>query len=137
MSKIVTTGKRFLKDDRWFDENGPVPGTPADWEPPMTDEEITAAALSDPGAQPLTEDQLKRIRRVPLVKHVRWKLGLSQTDFAARFHIPVGTLRDWEQHRSEPDAAAMAYLYVIAEDPDAVCRALAKVPGSSTGASAT
>jgi hypothetical protein len=33
----------------------------------MTDEEITVAALSDPDAQPLTEEQLKRMRRVPFV----------------------------------------------------------------------
>ncbi len=134
MSKIVATGKRFLKDDRWHDANGPIPETPADWDPPMTDEEVMVAALSDPDAQPLTEEQLKRMRRIAFVKHVRWKLGLSQTDFAARFHIPVDTLRDWERHRSEPDAAAMAYLHVITEDPDAVCRALAKSRGSSASA---
>ena len=31
--------------------------------------------------------------------------GLSQEEFAAQFHIPIGTLRDWEQGRKEPDAA--------------------------------
>jgi putative transcriptional regulator len=94
----------------------------------MTDEEITLAALSDPDAQPLTGEQLEQMRRISFAKHVRWKLGLSQTEFAARFHIPAGTLRDWEQHRTEPDAAAAAYLRVIAENPDAVCQALAKTP---------
>ena len=128
MSKTVTTGRRFLKDGCWHDDNGLIPSTPADWEPPMTDEEVDLAARSDPDAQPLTEEQLGQMRRVSLAKHVRWKLGLSQTEFAARFQIPVGTLRDWEQHRSEPDAAAMAYLRVIAENPNAVSRALAKTP---------
>jgi len=75
----------------------------------MTDEEIDAAAGADPDAQPLTDAQLKRMRRVPLAKHLRWKLGLSQAEFAERFHIPLGTLRDWEQHRSEPDQPARAY----------------------------
>jgi putative transcriptional regulator len=126
MNKIVTTGKRFLKDDRWWDANGPIPGTPADWEPPMTDEEVTMAALSDPDAQPLSAEQLGQMRRVSYAKHVRWKLGLSQAEFAERFHIPVGTLRDWEQHRAKPDAAATAYLQVIAENPDAVRLALAR-----------
>jgi putative transcriptional regulator len=126
MNKIVTTGKRFLKDDRWHDDNGPIPDSPADWDPPMSDEEVTLAALSDPDAQPLTAEQLARMRRVAFARHVRWKLGLSQAEFAARFHIPVGTLRDWEQHRTEPDAAAAAYLRVIAENPDAVRQALAK-----------
>ncbi len=65
------------------------------------------------------------MRRVAFAKHVRWKLGLSQAEFPARFHIPIGTLRDWEQHRTEPDAAA-AYLRVIAENPGAVRQALAK-----------
>ena len=91
----------------------------------MTDEEIVAAARSDPDARPLTRGQLKRMRRVPLVKHIRWKLGLSQADFADRFHIPVGTLRDWEQLRTEPDQAALAYLKVIAADAGFVERVLA------------
>ena len=29
----------------------------------MTDEEVTAAALSDPDAQPMTSDQLARMKR--------------------------------------------------------------------------
>jgi putative transcriptional regulator len=136
MSKIATTGKRFIRDDRWHDANGPLPGTPADWEPPMTDEEVELAALSDPDAQPLTEEQLGRMRRVAYARHVRWKLGLSQAEFALRFHIPVGTLRDWEQHRSEPDAAAAAYLRVIADNPDAVQQALAKPQAGVPRASA-
>jgi putative transcriptional regulator len=91
----------------------------------LTDEEIHRAALADPDAQPLTEGQLKRMRRVAPVKRLRWKLGLSQAEFAERFHIPVGTLRDWEQRRSEPDQAAQAYLKVIAADAQFVERALA------------
>jgi hypothetical protein len=42
---------------------------------------------------------------VSLAKRIRWKLGLSQTEFAEVFRIPAGTLRDWEQHRREPDQA--------------------------------
>jgi len=41
-------------------------------------------------------------------------LGHNQEDFAVRFHIAIGTLRDWEQGRAEPDQAARAYLKVIA-----------------------
>lgn len=90
----------------------------------MTEEEVLAAARSDPDAQPLTDDQLKRMKRVSFAKHVRWKLHMSQTDFASAFHIPIGTLRDWEQHRCEPDQAARAYLTVIARNPKAVRKAL-------------
>jgi len=91
----------------------------------LTDEEIHKAALADPDARPLTKRQLARMRRVSPVKRLRWKLGLSQAEFADRFHIPVGTLRDWEQHRTEPDQAAKAYLKIIAADAKFVERVLA------------
>ena len=91
----------------------------------MTDEDIHKAALADPDAQPLTDAQLARMRRPTMVKRLRIELGLSQVEFAERFHIPVGTLRDWEQRRYEPDSAAQAYLKVIADDPARVARVLA------------
>ncbi len=90
----------------------------------MTDEERHAAALADPDAHPFTEVQLASMPRVPQVKVIRRAFKLSQDEFAARFHIPVGTLRDWEQGRKEPDAAAKAYLRVIAREPEMVARAL-------------
>jgi putative transcriptional regulator len=59
-----------------------------------------------------------------VVRTVRKRLGLSQAEFAARLHVPIGTLRDWEQSRRQPDAPALAYLRVIAREPDMVARAL-------------
>jgi len=82
------------------------------------------AALNDPDAQPLTPADFARMKRTPQVKIIRRALGLSQEDFAARYRIPIGTLRDWEQGRATPDKAARAYLTVIARDPEAVRRAL-------------
>jgi putative transcriptional regulator len=61
---------------------------------------------------------------VPRVKVMRRALGLTQEGFAARFRIPLGTLRDWEQGKTEPDQAARAYLTVIARNPKAVTEAL-------------
>ena len=43
-------------------------------------------------------------------------------------HIPPGTLRDWAQDRKEPDAAARAYLAVIARIPAAVSEAVHPTP---------
>ncbi|MGQ0672905.1 MAG: helix-turn-helix domain-containing protein [Hyphomicrobium sp.] len=126
-NRIVTTGKRYLKDDRWWDDNGPIPVSDAEWDPPMTEQEIMTAALSDPDAQPLTKAQLSRMRRISFAKHVRFILGLSQDEFSRRFGIPIGTLRDWEQHRTEPDTAALSYLKVIKANPKAVARALQPV----------
>ena len=88
---------------------------------PMSEEEIEAAALSDPDNPPR---DLQKMRRVPRTKTLRRALGLTQEEFAARYHIPLGTLRDWEQGRSEPDAPARAYLKVIAGDSKGVERAL-------------
>jgi putative transcriptional regulator len=82
------------------------------------------AALNDPDARPLTEQDLSRMKRTPQAKVIRRALGLSQEDFAARYHIPLGTLRDWEQGRVEPDQAARAYLKVIAREPETVRDAL-------------
>jgi putative transcriptional regulator len=94
----------------------------------MTEAEHHAAAIKDPDTQPIRPEDLKRMKRVPQVKVIRRALGLSQEDFAAKFHIPLGTLRDWEQSRKEPDAAARAYLVVIARNPDAVSEALRPAP---------
>jgi putative transcriptional regulator len=94
----------------------------------MTDEEVHAAALADPDAQPWTDEQLDKAKRTPRVKIIRRVLRLTQEEFAAQFSIPLGTLRDWEQGRKEPDQAARAYLLVIASDPDAVRKALKKHP---------
>ncbi len=90
----------------------------------MTDEEVTAAALADPDAQPMTSQQLRTARRVPRTKTLRRALSMTQEEFAMRYHIPIGTLRDWEQGRCEPDRPARAYLTLIAHDPEGVKRAL-------------
>jgi putative transcriptional regulator len=90
----------------------------------MTEEEIHAAALADPDAQPLTAEHLAAMRRTPQVRIIRRGLRLSQEEFATRFHIPLGTLRDWEQGRKDPDTAARAYLRVIGHNPAAVTEAL-------------
>lgn len=95
---------------------------------PMTEEEIYEAALSDPDAQPLTDADLARMKRVSRVKIIRRALQLTQEEFAARYHIPIGTLRDWEQGRSEPDQTAKAYLKVIAANPEAIYQALQATP---------
>ncbi len=90
----------------------------------MTDEEAHARALTDPDNPPLTDEDFKRMKRTPRIAIVRRVMRLSQEDFAERFRIPLGTLRDWEQGRKEPDAAAKAYIEVIGKIPNAVMQAL-------------
>jgi putative transcriptional regulator len=95
---------------------------------PMTEAEIAAAAGADLDARPMTAAELRKARRVPHVKTLRRTLGPTQEEFAGRYHIPLGTLRDWEQGRTEPDQPARAYLKAISGDPEAVRRALAATP---------
>jgi putative transcriptional regulator len=77
----------------------------------------------------MSRDELRRAKRGPQVKTLRRALGLTQEEFAVRYHIPVGTLRDWEQGRVEPDQPARAYLKVIATDPECIHRLLNALPG--------
>src|SRR6266576_6840145 len=94
----------------------------------MTDEEVVAAAKSDPDAQPLTPEQLAKMRRVSRVKVLRQRLDMTQAQFAEAFHLPITTLRDWEQHRSTPDAPARALLLAIERDSELMRRLLADRP---------
>jgi putative transcriptional regulator len=76
----------------------------------------------------MTPDHLQRVKRIPRIKTLRRALGLTQEAFATRYHIPLGTLRDWEQGRFEPDQPARGYLAVIAHDAEGVSRALSAGP---------
>src|ERR1039458_9627568 len=89
----------------------------------LTEEQIHAAALSDPDAQPLPCDGRGLIKLVN-VKKLRERLGMTQEAFADLYRIPIGTLRDWEQRRQNPDAPARAYLQVIATSPAEVAALL-------------
>lgn len=90
----------------------------------MTDEEVLAAAYSDPDAQPLHPEELAKMRRVSPVKALRQRLGMTQAEFAEAFRLPISTLRDWEQHRSTPDAPARALLRAIEREPETMRRLL-------------
>lgn len=94
----------------------------------MTDAEVHAAAVKDPDARPMTDEEFARAKKIPRTRTIRRALGLTQEEFANRFQIPLGTLRDWEQGASEPDQAARAYLKAIAGDPTAIQRALNVAP---------
>jgi putative transcriptional regulator len=117
----------------WVDHNpgDPPIETDTDWDAvdALTNEQVHAAALADPDAPtlPLGSDEemakLGFIHQVN-VKKLRERIGLTQEEFAATYRIPVGTLRDWEQCRKNPDAPARAYLTVIARNPEAVAELL-------------
>ena len=90
----------------------------------MTAAAILVAAKADPDNRPLTAKALAGMKQVSRVRTLRRALSLTQEEFASRYHIPLGTLRDWEQGRSQPDQPARAYLTVIARDPEHVRKTL-------------
>ena len=92
----------------------------------MTARQRRAAAMADPDNRPMTDAEWAAAPRIPQVSVIRRALKLSQEEFAGAFQIQIGTLRDWEQRRKEPDAAARAYLRVIAREPETVRKALVR-----------
>ncbi|WP_029335999.1 helix-turn-helix domain-containing protein [Komagataeibacter europaeus] len=68
---------------------------------------------------------MERGQRARLIRKTRNDLGLSQVEFASRFRVPVGTLRDWEQARAMAPDFAVAYVRVIGRHPDMVAQAVA------------
>jgi putative transcriptional regulator len=86
---------------------------------------VIPADPSDPEDFDVTVEGLERGQRARLIRMTRTNLGLSQTEFASRFRVPVGTLRDWEQARVTAPDFAVAYVRVIAQHPDMVAKAVA------------
>ena len=73
-------------------------------------------------------------RRLPRTWGIRRRLKLTVPEFAARFHIPAGTVSAWEDGRATPDAAAEAYLKVIALNPERMAELLAGAEGPKLAA---
>lgn len=62
------------------------------------------------------------------VKAIRTANNMTQRVFAATFHLPYGTVRDWEQSRRQPDAPARALLHLISKNPKEVAKLLEDGP---------
>ena len=45
-------------------------------------------------------------------------LEMSQSEFAALLDIPLATLQNWEQRRTEPDSIARTLIDLIFDDPE-------------------
>ena len=69
-----------------------------------------------------------RVTYVPVpqvdVRKLRAKMGLSQTQFAAKFGFSLGSIQNWEQGHRQPEGPARTLLAVIAKNPKAVKEAL-------------
>ena len=86
---------------------------------------VMPADPNDPEDFDVTAQGLERGQRARLIRKTRTDLGLSQVEFATRFRVPVGTLRDWEQARVTAPDFAVAYVRVIGQHPEMVAQAVA------------
>ena len=86
-----------------------------------------AAGIEDAIAFAEGDESRGRIVRPVDVKALRQRIGKTQGEFSKDFKLPLGTVRDWEQHRREPETGSKVYLSMIDADPDGVKRILAKV----------
>ncbi|ACB96734.1 transcriptional regulator, XRE family [Beijerinckia indica subsp. indica ATCC 9039] len=73
----------------------------------------------------VSPEAMDRGQRARMIRKTRTALGLSQAEFASRFRVPVGTLRDWEQARATAPDFAIAYIRVIGMHPDLVAKVMA------------
>ena len=61
------------------------------------------------------------------VKAIRSATKQTQEGFARTFGFSVASVRDWEQGRRQPERAARLLLAIIANEPETIRRALAKI----------
>lgn len=98
----------------------------------MTDDDIARQIADNPDAPPDLSDappETIRVEHPPggvNVRGIRAKLGLSQGAFARRFGFSPAAVRDWEQGRKTPEAAARTLLLVIEQDPEQVASIVAR-----------
>ena len=90
----------------------------------LTEEDIERLAREDPDNPPSTEEELDRGVAARELRLTREKTGLSQSRFAERYRIDLAHLREVEAGRVMPASAFLAYLKVIAREPEAVDQAL-------------
>ena len=86
---------------------------------------VLPADIQDDEDFDASAEAIDRGQRARLIRRTRTQLGLSQTKFAKRFCVPVGTLRDWEQARATAPDFAVAYVRVIGQHPDIVAKIVA------------
>ncbi|MCF8192084.1 MAG: BLUF domain-containing protein [Burkholderiales bacterium] len=128
---------RFIRIERAFASDDPDAGrrlrafiVDGEWMPEPT---LGGAALLTPMS--------RRTNHVGLAAHanggetaasavraVRVRSGLTQTEFARRFGVPLHTLRNWEQGKRAPTGAAATLIRIMTVMPEVVSAIAATAP---------
>jgi putative transcriptional regulator len=96
----------------------------------LTEEQIHAAAVSDPDNPPLTDERLAQMRLVPLARVARLRTGLDQAAFADAFGFTAAQLDDLEAGRIEPDQVMARYLTIIRTNPERLLALVSELRGA-------
>lgn len=72
----------------------------------------------DPDNPEWTDKNTAPLDHAGKLKAVRARLLLSQGGLAALMRVPLDTLQNWEQRRTEPDAPARTLIDLIFADPE-------------------
>lgn len=93
----------------------------------MKKESIIAipADPADPDDFAVSEAGVERALMGRRIRKLRQTLGLSQSEFAQRYGIPVANIRQYEIGRTMPPPAVQSYLKVIEAEPARVAAAIA------------
>jgi putative transcriptional regulator len=93
--------------------------------------ETTIAIPADPDDPDDPEDfdvsvaGVERAHMGRRIRRLRYRLSMSQGDFAKAFGIPAANIRQYEIGRHMPPPAVRAYLKVIEAEPDMVAKVVA------------
>lgn len=95
----------------------------------MNKERIVAIPVdpADPEDRAVSVAGLDRARTGRSIRQLRSRLGLSQSEFADRYGIPVANIRQYEIGRTMPPPAVRSFLKVIAAEPERSAAALVAV----------
>lgn len=87
---------------------------------------VIDADPNDAEDRPVSAEGLVKAQQGRRLRRLRQKLGLSQSEFADRYGIPVANIRQYEIGRVMPPPAVRAYLAVIAAEPQITAEAFRK-----------
>lgn len=83
------------------------------------------ADLNDSEDRNVSVAGLERAQMGRRIRMLRNRLGLSQSEFAAHYGIPVANIRQYEIGRTMPPPAVQSYIRVIEVAPEHVAMVLA------------
>ncbi len=78
---------------------------------------------NDPEDRAVSAEGQEKALQGRSIRRLRHRLGLSQSEFAALYGIPLANLRQYEIGRTMPPPAVRAYLAVIDQEPETTAEA--------------